>query len=280
MNSNEHKKIPGESGLEVIHVGEEILDFRTHDAVIEVEVTTLEVEADGELLEEVEVEVHVRLPTGRLPRAKRYIIRVDKQKLVTDQSQLTGRAILKLAGKEPPEKYKLTQLFRDGPPKSIGLDEEVDLCAPGVECFKTLKLEQTEGDSAHRRQFDLPAEDTKLLNAAGRGWETVSEGNTRWLLVHGFAPPAGYTVSATTIALEIPASYPMAQIDMAYFCPPLARADGRAIAALTSRTIGAQQFQRWSRHRTAGSQWRPDVDDVSTHLVFVEAWLEAELVKK
>lgn len=81
----------------------------------------------------------------RHPRAKRYVIRVDKQKLTVQVSHMTGREILALAGKVPPEQYKLTEKFHGGAAQTIGLDEDVDFRRPGVERFVTLRRDQTEG---------------------------------------------------------------------------------------------------------------------------------------
>jgi hypothetical protein len=96
--------------------------------------------------EEIEIEEHGRKGgTERHPHARRYIIRVDKVKYTVHVSHMTGREILELAGKVPPGQYKLTQKFHGGHARTIGLDEEVDFRAPGVERFMTLKRDQTEG---------------------------------------------------------------------------------------------------------------------------------------
>ncbi|MFZ5894783.1 MAG: multiubiquitin domain-containing protein [Myxococcota bacterium] len=79
------------------------------------------------------------------PRARRYVIRVDKTKYPVDVSHMKGREILTLAGKLPPEQYKLRQKFHGGAAETIGLDEDVDFRKPGVERFMTLKLDQTDG---------------------------------------------------------------------------------------------------------------------------------------
>lgn len=97
-------------------------------------------------VDEIEVEEHGRAGgTDRLPRARRYVIRVDKVKLTVEVSHMRGREILVRAGKSPPEQYKLRQKLHGGAAKDIALDEDVDFRAPGVERFMTLKLDQTEG---------------------------------------------------------------------------------------------------------------------------------------
>ena len=66
---------------------------------------------------------------------------------------------------------------------------------------------------------------------------------------------------------------------MAFFFPALARLDGKAINAATPLQRDGKTFQQWSRHRTGQNPWRPGEDDVSTHLVLVEYWLEKELTR-
>jgi len=81
----------------------------------------------------------------RPPRARRYRIRIDKQHFVVEVPCMTGRELLRLAGKNPPEQYRLYQKFSGGERKSIGLDDKADFTTPGVERFMTLPLDQTEG---------------------------------------------------------------------------------------------------------------------------------------
>lgn len=97
-------------------------------------------------LEELEIEEHAK-KGGKdpAPLAKRYIIRVDKTKYTVNQPSMTGREILELAGKVPPEAYKLTQKLHGGAAKTIELADPVDFRAPGVERFMTMKRDQTEG---------------------------------------------------------------------------------------------------------------------------------------
>jgi hypothetical protein len=98
----------------------------------------------ADLLEEVEIEEYGK-KNHRPPRAKRYVIRIDKVKFTVHVSHMTGRELLELAGKTPPEKYSISQKLHGGHVKPIGLDEEVDFTSPGVERFMTLPLDQTEG---------------------------------------------------------------------------------------------------------------------------------------
>lgn len=214
----------------------------------------------------------------RPPPARRYRIRIDRENYTVATSHMLGREILTLAGKTPPEQYKLRQKLRGGQVRPLGLDDDVDFTTPGVERFMTLRLDQTEGLSV-RRAFKLPAFDESFLNSMGLAWETIVEGGKQWLLIHDHPVPPGYTNSSAIVALQIAPGYPDTQIDMVYFAPPLARLDGVAINALTELRIDGAVFQRWSRHRTKEHPWRPGVDDVSSHLALVEDWLEREFRK-
>lgn len=79
------------------------------------------------------------------PPARRYRIRIDREKYTVSVPKMSGRELLKLAGKVPPERFTLAQKFRGGAVRPVGLDETVVFTNPGVECFKTLPLDQTEG---------------------------------------------------------------------------------------------------------------------------------------
>lgn len=127
-----------------------------------------------------------------------------------------------------------------------------------------------------RREFVLPEEDVLHLDARGLPWETVLSQGERWLLVHSFPLPSGYNHGDVTVALHIVGGYPTAPLDMVYVYPPIARADGRAIGALTGMMIDQRPYQRWSRHRTSVNPWRPGVDDIAAHLALVEEWFARE----
>ncbi len=130
-----------------------------------------------------------------------------------------------------------------------------------------------------RRQFLLPQRDREFLEACGFAWETIADAGGQWLLVHDFPVPAGFNTEKVIAALMIAPGYPDAQIDMVYFYPPLARADGKAVNAPSAQQLDGKIFQRWSRHRTTQNPWMPGEDDVSTHLALVAGWLEKELTR-
>lgn len=97
-------------------------------------------------VEELEIEEFAKKGgTEPAPKAKRYVIRIDKTKYTVASPSMKGRELLELAGKVPPSNYKLTQKFHGGAAESIDLDQVVDFRAPGVERFMTMKRDQTEG---------------------------------------------------------------------------------------------------------------------------------------
>lgn len=128
-----------------------------------------------------------------------------------------------------------------------------------------------------RRQFQLIEEDEQCLAARGLKWESVVESNSKWLIVHEYPILEGYNHRIALVALRIPPSYPDDQIDMVYFFPALALVSGRTIKQLTPHSLDGKQYQRWSRHRTPANPWRPGLDNVCTHLLQVDSWLQREL---
>lgn len=165
------------------------------------------------------------------------------------------------------------------PKQEIDLDTIVDLRKPGVEKIRLTprKIDNGEAHRPRRCDFPLLPKDETYLAATGADWETAIDGGRRWLIIRNFPLPAGYTVTATDIALDIPSSYPGAQIDMFYCHPHLQRASGQSIPQTeTIEAVFGVGFQRWSRHRHADG-WNAAVDCVATHLALVEASLAREV---
>ena len=214
------------------------------------------------------------------PKPAAYKLKIDKLDLETGNPAPTGRELLALAGKTPPERYQLHQRTNGGRLEEVPLDGTVDLREPGVERFITLPLDQTEGEGvAPRRDFALPETDLVALNALGLRWEAVSEGGVTRVVIRDYPVPAGYNVGKADIFLRLDPSYPTTQIDMVYVFPHLARTDGYPIRSLVSDLFEGKTWQGWSRHRTSANPWRPDIDDIGTHLRLVDFWFAAELQK-
>jgi hypothetical protein len=92
----------------------------------------------------IDLELYAR--EGNKPvKGVHYRIRVDKQYFTVKQDEMTGREILEIAGRNPPERFRLDQKMHGGATKKIELTDVVDFTTPGIERFMTLPLDQTEG---------------------------------------------------------------------------------------------------------------------------------------
>lgn len=80
-----------------------------------------------------------------VPKGHHYIIIVDHARYRVEQECMTGREILLLAGKTPPERFQLNQRFKHGKIVPIKYDQKVCFTEPGIEKFMTIPLDQTEG---------------------------------------------------------------------------------------------------------------------------------------
>jgi hypothetical protein len=245
----------------------------------EVEVTVVEeVFIDGQLAELVVIEEFAKRGE-KPPHAKTYVIRIDKETYHVHKHNPTGEELLHLAGKNSTT-YKLYQVFRGRQPEPVAPHEHVDLRAHGIERFTTVPKDPKEGASAieaPRRDFQLASHDIENLDNLGLPWETIRDpAGVLLLVISGWKLPAGYNVPTAQITLVIPQGYPDTQIDMAFFLPGLARADGKAINNLSFVNWTLGRFQQWSRHRTPAHPWRPGIDDVSTHLSLADDWLRRE----
>lgn len=164
--------------------------------------------------------------------------------------------------------------------KQVDLDYVIDLREPGIEKLRLTPREINNGEvaSRSRRDFALLPTDQAWLDKGSQDWTTLIENGRRWLILPGMPLPAGFNVPSAMIAMEIPVAYPMAEIDMFYCFPHLARRDGKEIPQTqVTQLIGGRQFQRWSRHRGAVAPWRPGRDSVVTHLLLVDESLNREV---
>jgi hypothetical protein len=79
------------------------------------------------------------------PNCLGYRFKVNGQEFVVREPIITGREVLVMAGLTPPEEYTLRVKIAGQPPRKVALDEKVNLRAPGIEKFKALPRDQTEG---------------------------------------------------------------------------------------------------------------------------------------
>lgn len=231
-------------------------------------------------VEIIDVQDHCHNGTPVPPDCK-YKIMIDREKYVVDDACITGKDILHLTGKTPPDRFQLRQKFKDGRVITIKNDQVVCFTEPGVEKFKTIPLDQTEGCATlPRREFHLLEEDESYLSTLGLTWEAAKLRGENWIIIHNYPVPEGYNVSEASIAIRMVGGYPTAGLDMVYFQPALQRVDRQPIGALTPFPLDARQYQQWSRHRTRVNPWRSGVDNLSTHLALADFWLLDEFRKR
>ena len=79
------------------------------------------------------------------PHCRGYKIKVNGDPFVVHDRYITGREVLELAGLTPPKDYTLRVKVAGQRPQKVDLNEKVDLRQPGIEKFKALPRDQTEG---------------------------------------------------------------------------------------------------------------------------------------
>jgi hypothetical protein len=120
----------------------------TGRAIIETieEIECLEEAIEEEVFEFIEIEAYAS-SRKRKPKARLYVFRVGKTRIEVSEPIITGRRILELAGKIPPEKYTLRQVEHGGELKLIELEEKVDLRAPCIERFRAMPRTAKDGEA-------------------------------------------------------------------------------------------------------------------------------------
>lgn len=123
--------------------------------------------------------------------------------------------------------------------------------------------------------FNLHPEDEEYLNANfPSSWKTEAEGNKNGIIIREYSVPKGiYTPEKSDLMIIVPTDYPTAAIDMFYFCPALARKDGREVTRIASEIHFDKSWQRWSRHY----QWEPGKCSVITHISWVANQLKHDM---
>jgi hypothetical protein len=79
------------------------------------------------------------------PHCRGYRFKVNGEPFETHQRIITGREVLVLAELVPPEKFTLRVKVAGQRPEKVDMDQKVDLRTPGIEKFKALPRDQTEG---------------------------------------------------------------------------------------------------------------------------------------
>lgn len=203
-------------------------------------------------------------------------IKVQDTVIQSDLPIIKVRDAMTQAGFDPVQPWHIFLKVAGQPKQEVGLDFDVDLRTHGIEKLRLTPKDVNNGEAGNG--FRLLGVDEAFLEQSGWRWRTVLDRGRRWLIIDNYQLPPGFSATAVAMALEIPNTYPGAQIDMFYVAPVLLLANGSRIGATeTLITIGGVTYQRWSRHRGQASPWNPKIDNVRTHLTLVDGALSREV---
>jgi hypothetical protein len=197
------------------------------------------------------------------------VIKVPKPEIVV-------REALNLAGFDSNAGWIIVLKVHGEPKKEVDLSTTIDLRHQGIEKLRLTPKHINNGDavSGCRREFALLPVDEAHLSRLRVRWDTIACGGRRWLILRSYLLPSGYTASRVDIAIDVPASYPGAQLDMFYCHPHLRLTSGGVIPQTeAAETIEGVSFQRWSRHRP----WDAARDNLTTHLALIDESLQREV---
>lgn len=204
---------------------------------------------------------------------------VQNVKIKSNLPEIRASDAMHQAGFEDASAWIIHLKVEGQPKRQINMTDMIDLRTKGIEKLR-LTPKQVDNGEAHfapRRDFDLLPVDHSYLDNLGLSWETLIEGNLRWLVIADYPVARGYQVGTVKLALLVPPTYPQAQIDMFNVFPALAKNDGSGIPNLMELVISNVPFQTWSRHRGQESMWNPRRDNVVTHLALVESAIAKEV---
>ncbi len=184
------------------------------------------------------------------------------------------------AGIDPSTGWTAAIKYKDAPREPINLDGVIDLTRKGIEklWLRPNEIHNGEVSGQNKREFALRDQDEAYLNKSDLNLDTVVDNGRRWAILRQFALPPGYNVDRADIAIEIPPTYPTAQLDMFYCLPHLSCSSGAGIPKTDSRqVIEGDSFQRWSRHRQGETKWKPETDSIITHIAIIADSLNREV---
>lgn len=206
-------------------------------------------------------------------------INIQGVKIESEVPEISVRMALEKADFNPDQGWIIILKSASGK-RQVNLDYVIDLREPGIEKLRLTPKKINNGETMvqNRRDFKLLACDEKYLAKMDCDWETVTEGARRWFIYHNYPLPDGYNVSQVELAIEVPTSYPGAQLDMFYCYPHLTLNSKKGIPQTqATEQISGNNFQRWSRHRGSSSAWNPASDNLITHLGLVEESIVREV---
>lgn len=210
------------------------------------------------------------------PKEPPWKLNVQGVDIRSNEPTITVQDAIKRAGFDPEAPWIIVLKVAGEPKREVPLTHVIDLRHPGIEKLRLTprQIDNGEALAPRRCDFALLPQDEAHLNRLRLRWETALDQGRRWLLLRAYPLPAGYNVARADIAIEIPSSYPSAQLDMFYCNPHLARLSGGDIPQTqVIESIFGVGYQRWSRHR----QWDSTRDTLATHLALVDESLRREV---
>lgn len=213
-------------------------------------------------------------------REKSWKLNVQGVLLTLMTPMIVVKDALAQAGFDPNANW-IAILKRNGEAKlQVALTDNIDLRLPGIEKLRLTpgQINNGEAHSAPCRGFQILVKDEIYLQQRGLTWETFEVSGRRWLVLRNFVLPEGYNHAVVDIAIDVPLTYPRAEIDMFHCLPHLTLKAGGTIGETTGRTIiQGQTYQQWSRHLNGQTRWDPATDSVMTHIAVIEAALLKEV---
>lgn len=155
-------------------------------------------------------------------RKQTWQLKVQGVLLTLTAASISVRDALVKAGIDPNKGWTAALKIKGAPRETIGLDGIIDLSRPGIEklWLRPNHINNGEAPCGPCRDFAIPQADAQFLEKRELVWDSVMEGASRWIIFRKYPMPEGYTMSEADIAVQIPATYPQAALDM-FYCYPL-----------------------------------------------------------
>ncbi len=207
-------------------------------------------------------------------------LNVHGVQITSEQPTILASEAMQAAGFNPAEGWILVLKVKGEPKQPITVNDVIDLTKPGIEKLRLTPAEINNGEMAvdAYQGFTLMEKDSVYLNNLGVQWDTLVDSGRRWLVIRDYILPSGFNHAVVDVAIDIPTSYPYAELDMFYCDPPLRLASGELIAqTMTKVLIDGKSFQRWSRHLNGATRWNPLTDSVITQMAVIEESLFREV---
>jgi hypothetical protein len=151
--------------------------------------------------------------------------------------EIAVRHAIKQAGFNPDAPRIIILKILGEPRKEVDLSFVINLRHKGIEKLRLTPKQISDGEmgAGRRAEFALLPQDEEHLDHLGLRWETLVDAGRRWLIIRNYPIPPGYRLAVTDIAIEVPVSYPGAQLDMFFCNPALALNSGAAATDLGRR---------------------------------------------